>query len=318
MSQISAIKVSAILVSSALLACNAAPANAQIWIGQIVGDMAAQAEAARLESLCMSGTPMPDKEIEETRESAYATMQGYWQAVSAGQETDISSFYKNSKKIRWNSGESRIAKAAPVSITDPFANNGAALDAQPIDYFRSGDGSTLGGRWRVKNADGSLIGTYDVEMRRVLDKWKLSELTLTPANEFVEPLVQYCHKRGDVLPHRLKTTEQVKAYTEKRAAKMAAKADKAELKAKKAEAKAETSNSSRAEEMAKLRRDKATRAAEKADEAEQKKQEAIAAFDKARADKAAWDKKLADLKAAFSKKHAGAQSSPADKANTAS
>ena len=44
-----------------------APATAQIWIGQIVGNMMAAQAAAEKEHACMMGTPDTPSEVEETR-----------------------------------------------------------------------------------------------------------------------------------------------------------------------------------------------------------------------------------------------------------
>lgn len=222
----------AVLTAFAGLAASA-PAHAQAWLGQVVGDMIAREQAAIQEQACMTGTPMPDSEVAETRATAQAAMSGYWGAVSAGGAANVAPYYQFDKKAKWVSGSTVVPLAGLARVTDPFAVSGASLDARPLAYFRAGDGSTVRGQWAVRRGDGSLVGTYDAGFRRAAGAWKLVELTLIPATTYVEPLVQYCHKAGDVLPYRVAWTTGQRSYLETRATRLEAKAAKAQAAADK-------------------------------------------------------------------------------------
>jgi hypothetical protein len=265
----------------------ATPAYPQAWIGQVVGNMIAQQQAWAAEQACMTGTAMPDVEVTEARPSTLTSMRGYWDAVKAGGPSSVTSQFHVSKKSAWINGATKVAIVAGAKVTDPFALPGAQLAAEPLRYFRSGDGASVRTQWEVRGGSGELIGTYDVELRRGGSTWRPFEMKLVPANQYVEPLVQYCHAVGDVMPFRLRSTEGAMTYTAKRAVKMAAKADKAEAEANKALAK--TMNASGAASPAdKLKAgetvSKAKAARAKADEAKLAAENAAAAHALAKAD----------------------------------
>jgi hypothetical protein len=209
------------------------PAYPQAWIGQVVGNMMARQQAWAAEQACMTGTAMPEAEVAEARSSSIASMRGYWDAVKAGGPSVVASQFHVSRKSVWTNGSTRVAIVPGARVNDPFALPGAQLAAEPLRYFRSGDGASVAAQWEVRGSGGELVGTYDVELRRSGSTWRSFAMKLVPANEYVEPLVQYCHVVGDVMPFRLRSTEAAMTFTAKRAAKMAAKAEKAEAAAEK-------------------------------------------------------------------------------------
>ncbi len=267
-------------------------ASAQAWIGQIVGNMMANAQAAQQEQNCMTGTPMPDSEIAETRATAQASITGYWQAVQSGQNANVAKFFSTGKKTQWVSGKNIIGLAGLNKVQDPFGSPGAVLDQTPLAYFRSGDGGTVHGQWRVRRADGALLGTYDAAFKRTGGTWLLSDLQLLSSAEPVYPLVQYCHKRDDVLPYRLTLTENGRTYTERRAVKMSAKAEKAKAEAEKATTAvdaAKPSNKASKSELATQAADKSQKAYAKANEARNFAIQAAEANELAKKDAAAME-----------------------------
>jgi hypothetical protein len=274
----------------------ATPAYPQAWIGQVVGNMIAQQQAWAAEQACMTGTAMPDSEVAEARPTTLSSIRGYWDAVKAGGPSTVIAHFHVSKKSVWTNGATKVAIVPTAKVTDPFALPGAQLAAEPSRYFRSGDGASVRTQWEVRGASGELIGTYDAELRRGGSTWRLFDMKLVPANQYVEPLVQYCHAVGDVMPFRLRSTEATMTYTAKRAVKMAAKADKAEAAANKALAK--TMNGSGAASPAdklKVREtaDKANTTRVKANEAKLAAETAATAHAQATADaKAMEDAKL--------------------------
>ena len=280
------------IVLPMLAAVASEPANAQAWIGEMVGNMIAQEQAAQREAACMGGAAMPDSEIAETRASAFAAMNGYWNAVRSGAPADVTPFYRDDRKASWRSGGSALDGVALHKLTDPLAQSGAVFDATPLAYFRSGDGSSVHGQWAVRRADGKLIGTLDAAFSRTAGQWKLSDLTVYSATEYVEPLVQYCHKVGDVLPYRVASTTQARDYLVKRADRLKAKADKASAAVDQAVARTKD------EAILRDKRALADAARAKSVAASQAALEAIAANERANADaKAAADKRAAAIAA---------------------
>jgi hypothetical protein len=224
------------------LATIATPAFPQAWIGLMVGDMIAQQHQAAMEHACMTGTPMIETEVAEARPTTFSSMRGYWDAVKSGGPAVVQPYFHVHKKSAFIGGPTKIAITPTTKLSDPFAVSGAILAAEPMRYFRSGDGVSVRFQWEVRDTATNLVGTYDAELRRGGATWRLFELRLIPAKDYVEPLVQYCHKVGDVMPYRLTSTERTMTYTSQRAVKMAGKADKADAAA--AKALARTMNSS--------------------------------------------------------------------------
>jgi hypothetical protein len=223
-----------------LLALQPGSAQAQAWIGQIVGNMIAAEAAAQQEHACMTGTAMPENEVAEARGPALALMPRYFEAAKGGGAA-LSSFYNLDKRSRWTSGGTSAGMADIDRQRDPFAQGGLVLDPVPLGFVRAGDGASALGQWNVRNAMGKAAGTYTALFTRKTGVWRLSALELTPARSYVDPVVQYCHKAGDVLPYRIANARWSREYAEKRVAKAEAKAQRAEASAAAARAKAEKS-----------------------------------------------------------------------------
>jgi hypothetical protein len=252
-------------------------AQAQMWIGLMVGDMMARGQAAETERLCMIGTPMPDAEIEEARKPSLLALQGYWQTVSNARPANVSAHFNLTSKTRWVNGAMVLPMAGLAAVSDPFAASKLVFDEAPMAFVRAGDGASAAAQWAVRDRAGKRSGTYQARFTRAAGVWRLSELELVGAATYVDPLVQYCHKRDDVLPYRLSSAEWLKTHTAKRAAKAGEKAAIARTAAAKAEAAAAAATGSG-------KAAKATAAALAA--AKSQKAEEAAALRKSEADKA--------------------------------
>jgi hypothetical protein len=281
----------------------ATPAFSQAWIGLMVGNMMAQQQQAAMEQACMTGTAMIESEVAEARPTTLASMRGYWDAVRSGGPAVVQPYFHVHKKSAFIGGPTKIIITPTTKISDPFAVSGAILAAEPMRYFRSGDGVSVRFQWEVRDATAKLVGTYDAELRRGGATWRLFELRLIPAQDYVEPLAQYCHKVGDVMPYRLTSTARTMTYTSQRALKMAAKADKAEAAAAKALARTMNSSghASPADKlMVRESGDKASTARNKASEAKLAAESAAAENAKAKADAKAMDDARASAMAGLS------------------
>ena len=156
-------------------------------------------------SPCMTGTPMSDAKIAEARAPSLGAMQAYFAAAQGG--TPKSAAFHLDKKSKWQGGG---ATAGPLDIdrqSDPLAAAGHVLEREPLRFYRGGSGATALGQWAVLGADGQVAGVYTGFFARSKKAWKLRELTLSAADETVEPIAQYCVKPGDVIEHRLTSTK---------------------------------------------------------------------------------------------------------------
>lgn len=211
-----------------------APAHGQAWIGQVVGNMMAQQQAAAAKAACMSGAPMAAEEVAEARAPANALMQAYRTATSAG-SAPRSSFYALDKKARFAAGGTSVDRTALDEPAEPLAQAGYVLDAEPFGFVRSGLDATALGQWALRDAQGKVAGVYTAYFVRKLGEWKLRTLAFETPAEYAGPVEQFCHAPGDVLPYRLETGERMTAHHAKRLAKAEAKAEKARAKASKLE-----------------------------------------------------------------------------------
>jgi hypothetical protein len=203
----------------------------------MVGDMMARQQAYQQEMACQAGTPMVPKEVAEAADPAPALMLGYWSTAQTG-KAPLASFIVD-KNARWTAGATALDQKTLTAIKDPFAQPGNAIDPKPLNVVRAGDGTSAQGQWQVRDGAGKLVGTYNAVLRRRAGTWLLSSLELVDNKTWVDPVVQYCHKPGDVLGYRLTNTKSAAAYAEKRLAKAQKKEAEARTKAEKAKAEAE-------------------------------------------------------------------------------
>lgn len=221
----------------ALAAGSAQVAHSQAWIGEMVGNMMAQQQAAAERHACYMGGTMEASEITEALGPTNDLMQRYFAAMQAG-SAQRSSFYALDKRARWRFGGEELGQAQLDTPAEPFAASGMVIDAQPHAYVRSGMNAFTLADWQVRDADGVLVGTYTGYFVRQLGEWKIRELTLTPASEYVEPVRQFCFVPGDVMPYRLDYTARTRVIAERQLTKGEAKLARLDKKLASAEAKA--------------------------------------------------------------------------------
>lgn len=156
-------------------------------------------------SPCMTGTPMADPKIAEARAPSLAAMQAYFVAAQGG--TPKSAAFHLDKKARWQGGGASAGQLDIDRQADPLAAAGHSLDAEPLRFYRGGTGATALGQWAVLGPEGEVAGVYTGFFTRSNKLWKLRELTVSTADEIVEPAAQYCARPGDVIEHRLTSTK---------------------------------------------------------------------------------------------------------------
>lgn len=216
------------------LAVQPVVANAQAWIGLMVGDMMARQAAYAAEQRCMGGEAMPPNEVAEARNPAPAVMQGYWAAVGVGQ-SPAAAFHLGSK-TRWTAGATSAGQTGLGKVVDPFARAGMTFTATPLGFVRAGDGQSALGQWAAEDRPGHRGGTYQALLRRQAGVWKLSTLELVEARSWIDPVVQYCHAPGDVMPFRVGQAQRMVEQAERREVKSAKKAGETRAKAERAAA----------------------------------------------------------------------------------
>ena len=191
------------------------PVSGQAWIGQIVGQMAAQGR----EHQCMSGTVSTDKETAEARVPATVAMQSYFAAAHGQDRANVLAAFHQSPKNSWRRGGTTLQGSALATVTDPTARAAAALTPEPRRFVRAGDSGSAWGVWEVADARGRPAGTYLAGFKRQLGEWKLRSIEVDPASIDDASLAPYCHKQGDTAAY----LAAIEANEAKRAAKKARK-----------------------------------------------------------------------------------------------
>jgi hypothetical protein len=196
-------------------------------IGSVVGHMA----AADTEAACMSGTSLPQNEINEARDPAIAVMQQYFASAQSG-KAKSNAFHLDSK-THWVAGALNTGAEGIDAATDPLAVEGRTLMPRPLRFYRAGIGAAALGQWVVQDPRGSVVGVYTGMFLRRSGNWRLHDLTISQAGEKVAPAVQFCHVQGDVTKYKLSSSAVMREYAEKRLSKAKAKlaiaSQKAEL-----------------------------------------------------------------------------------------
>lgn len=185
-----------------------------------------------------SGAPcinMPASELAEARDPAPGIMQGYFTAASNGGKKSAS--FKLNTKAKWSAGRVIAGMADIDRQTDPLAVAGNSLNPDPLRFYRAGTFGTALGQWAVRDAGGDVAGVYTAMFEREKNMWKLRELTVSKADDVVEPIAAYCQKPGDTTGQRLTSTENSVLWAEKQVEKRKAKLADAIAKADAAEAK---------------------------------------------------------------------------------
>ena len=183
---------------------------------------------------CMTGLPLPDKEIAEAREPAPLVMQRYFAAAQSG-SSRLGAF-RQSGKAAWSHAGKTVLLPAIDAAVDPLAASGNRLEAEPLRFFRSGNFESAHGQWAVMDANGAVAGVYDAQFRRQSGVWLLQSLTVLGADEPVEPAMQYCLKPGDVTEHRMTSAQTSIDYHTKEIGKSEAKLAKEQAALARAEA----------------------------------------------------------------------------------
>ena len=198
--------------------------------------VAADMRAAN-EHSCMTGTPRKQEKVEKARESAIQTMQTYFAAMKNG-SAPRSAFFVLRKETLWTAGSKSVGRKQIDQPTDFLAALGTELIVEPVSFVRSGLDANALGQWQVLAESGDLAGTYTAFFVRKRGQWKFRQLTLSRADEYIDPVVQYCHEQGDILPYRLRHAERQVAYWGRRILKAEAKLERYEARALKAETRA--------------------------------------------------------------------------------
>ena len=215
-----------VAVSAGLAASWPQPAMAQAWIGEMVGNMMAQQQAAANEAACMRGTPPAESERVEALGPANAQLHSYFKAMQSG-SAPRSAFFHLDKKTAWSNGTTRLDRKSLDTGSDPLAAPATVLAEQPHAFHRSYLDASALGQWAVRDTAGRTVGVYNALFVRRAGAWKLRSLNLEDGSSYSGPVAQFCHEPGDVLPYRIQNATMRQEFHGTRLAKAQARHAKA-------------------------------------------------------------------------------------------
>jgi hypothetical protein len=160
---------------------------------------------------------MPEKELAEARDPAPGVMKRYFAAAGGGGAK--SAAFKLNSKTKWTSGATVAGVADLDKAADPLAAVGNSLEPEPLRFYRAGNFSSALGQWAVRDASGGIAGMYTAMFEREKGEWKLRELTVSKADDVVEPVAPYCAKPGDTTQQRVTSAAEFVTWNEKQLAK---------------------------------------------------------------------------------------------------
>jgi len=175
--------------ASLLVVAGLTPASAQAWIGQIVGEMAAEQAAAQREAECLKGRPADPDDVKAANRRADGVMQAYFALTSKSSKRDIAAVFvtdRDVKDVTWKDDAGAV----------PIAQLGAQLD-EPSDKVAKilsvvgGDNHTTRAIWSVGEGDGTLYYGVDIINGSWLSNAKIWHMTVSKTEPETPPA--YCH-----------------------------------------------------------------------------------------------------------------------------
>ena len=173
-----------------------APAVAQIWIGQIAGEMAGQAAAAAREQACRAGKPASDRRIAEATAGTAVTMQAYFALTSRAKAGDLKHvFAMKEADLSWKGPEGPVAVASlRVRLDTPVP----AL--KPVNFVVGGDGETARGVWQASYPDrpGEYYAVDFIGPSSMWSSgWHIWHMTVIAGDQPPAAPAAYCHYDKD-------------------------------------------------------------------------------------------------------------------------
>jgi hypothetical protein len=177
----------AICLAGALLVAGSGPAAAQAWIGQMVGEMAAQQAAAQRELECRKGAPADPSDVKAGNRRADKVMEAYFALTSKSTKKDIQKlFAMDQKDVSWKNENGKV----------PLDQLGALLDEASPTHARilsvvAGDILTTRAIWSV--GEGADIVYYGVDIMNGnwLSDSKIWHVSVSKTQPDTPPA--YCH-----------------------------------------------------------------------------------------------------------------------------
>lgn len=132
---------------AAALAGLPASASAQIWLGQVVGQMVASQREAQLEQACRAGAPASAKDAAWALSSSEAAMLGYLALTPKSGDGELRKVFAMKKTdLSWRGSD---GVAVPIKQLSSHLER-ARPKLYPITFIVGGDALTARGTWEAR------------------------------------------------------------------------------------------------------------------------------------------------------------------------
>jgi hypothetical protein len=175
--------------------CSSVAVQAQAWIGEMVGQMAAQQAAAQREQACIAGTPAPPDEVTKATEQSAALLDAYFDLSSKSKRKDIGRVFDLRRDgVSYKSIDGSVAVDELGVVLDgrsPCSN---------AELGRRRRGQTARGIWAVAAPGEAPSGYYAVDFSAKVTgllkvDWRSGTCRYSPS---LHPLPSaYCHYDPD-------------------------------------------------------------------------------------------------------------------------
>jgi hypothetical protein len=175
------------------------PSLAQAWIGQMVGEMAAQGAAIAREKACRAGQPADPVEVTKAVAASEQLLTDYFKLNSKSKPAELRRvFALKLKDVSWKSAEGSV----------PVAELGARLDEATAtmttqSFIVGGDLESARGIYQVTVAgDNAKSMIYAIDFKNVPGAvfgyaWHIWHMTVLSADQAPAPPAAYCHFDSD-------------------------------------------------------------------------------------------------------------------------
>jgi len=172
---------------SVMLVWGDTPAAAQAWIGQVVGEAAAQQAAAAREAACRRGTPADPDDVKRSNRRADTVMEAYFALTSKSPKRNVTAVFATGKPdVSWQNADGKV----------PVSELGAQLDEPSPQHTKilsvvAGDNEKMRAIWSVGEGADTLYYGVDIINGDWLSSSRIWHLTISSKQPDTPPA--YCH-----------------------------------------------------------------------------------------------------------------------------
>src|SRR6185312_2641126 len=177
-----------VLAAAGLCAAASEPAFGQAWIGQVVGEMAAEQQQIQAEFDCRHAVPVAADSAKASMERIEKTWNAYAALSATSTAKDIAGVFSDEKAlVSWKDG----GQSVPLDQIAPHL--GAMQDRKLVVAVMGGDNKTTRAIWSAQDAAGPIFYAVDFTNGTWLASARILHLEISHGATPPETPPAYCH-----------------------------------------------------------------------------------------------------------------------------